>query len=547
MFTTRKKICFIVATLLLLILAGILSFNMRTMVVIPESSNVFGQRSQDFSIAKKLCWDDVYSKAQGNDKFFLQLNTGVSYPANLLQCYRALHESEPKNPIYIAYYAIYLAASDIREADADFHKLIDEWKRLDPDNGMPYFLKAYRGLKKSVISKKTPKQQKSAKNVSAGEYIVKDHAGAELAVLEYNTGLKKKFASAYTDLAIRKKLGHANLKRDPLGEIQRLSIAASCIPIPLLGLEQDLTTLLSALAKDAAKKGRVTEANQLLASGKTYILKRLEKESPALINVLVFHSLCNIWRNTAAEIKNSNLLQLYDGAAKEFDTWRNSRRPNGEQLKKHGGMFAQTLLPAIKVDVATEDYKPERMVNYLIIDQYGLMALYTQLVIIIVLMALVTGVFYIFKRKAQWIQLPVSSYMLLAFAGVFLPLAIQLIWTHVEAFSGRNLYFGLNSANLSWLAKFQVFIVPVYFAVLCCILLVKKGGAKPLDCIWNLILPLSAYLFLTIAILRPIQDIELNHYTKQDKLIHSESGFTALENQAVKELSTTLKTQLNRK
>ena len=104
MFTTRKKICFIVATLLLLILAGILSFNMRTMVVIPESSNVFGQRSQDFSIAKKLCWDDVYSKAQGNDKFFLQLNTGVSYPANVLQCYRALHEAEPKNPIYLSYY-----------------------------------------------------------------------------------------------------------------------------------------------------------------------------------------------------------------------------------------------------------------------------------------------------------------------------------------------------------------------------------------------------------------------------------------------------------
>ena len=547
MFTTRKKICFIVATLLLLILAGILSFNMRTMVVIPESSNVFGQRSQDFSIAKKLCWDDVYSKAQGNDKFFLQLNTGVSYPTNVLQCYRALHEAEPKNPIYLSYYAIYLAAADVKDAESAFYKLIDDWKRLDPENGMPYFLKAYTLFKKAVVPEKAPAKQKSGKNTPAEKYIVKDHAVAELALLEYNAGLKKKFASAYTDLAVRKKLDNANLKRDPLGEMQRLSIAASCIPIPLLGLEQDLVFRLSALAKESVKKGKVIEANKIVASGKTYILHRLEKESPALINILVYHSLCNVWRDTAGEIKNTELLKLYDGVAKEFDSWRNSTRPDAGELKKHGGMFTQTLLPAIKADVATEDYKPERMINYLIIDQYGLMALYTQLAIIIGLMALITGVFFLFKRKAQWIQLPVKYYVLLAVAGILLPLAIQLIWTHVDALSGRELNFSLNSTNLSWLAKYQVFIAPVYFAILSCILLVKKGGAKPLDCIWNLILLLSAYLFLTIAILRPIQDIEISYYTQQDKLIHSESGFTALEDQAIKELSGKLKNKLTGK
>ena len=547
MFTTRKKICFIVATLLLLILAGILSFNMRTMVVIPESSNVFGQRSQDFSIAKKLCWDDVYSKAQGNDRFFLQLNTGVSYPANILQCYRALYEAEPKNPIYIAYYAVYLAAADIKDAESAFYKLIDEWKQLDPENGMPYFLKAYTLLRKTVVPEKVSAQQKSGKNTPPENYVVKDHALAELALLEYNAGLKKKFASAYTDLAIRKKLENANLKRDPLGEMQRLSIAASCIPIPLLGLEQDLTFRLSALAKESVKKGRVAEACQIAASGKNYILQRLEKESPALINVLVYHSLCNVWRDTARDIKHSDLLNLYDGVAKEFDTWRNRVRPDAEQLKKHGGLFAQTLLPTIKTDVATEDYRPERMINYLIIDQYGLIALYTQLAIIIGLLALITGVFYLFRRKAQWIQLPVKTYVLLAVAGVFLPLAIQLIWTHTDVLSGRDLNFSLNGTNLSWLAKYQVFISPVYFAILCCVLLVKKGGAKPLDCIWNLILPLSAYLFLTIAILRPIQDLEISYYTQQDKLIHSESGFTALEDQAIKELSGNLKMKLNGK
>ena len=160
---------------------------------------------------------------------------------------------------------------------------------------------------------------------------------------------------------------------------------------------------------------------------------------------------------------------------------------------------------------------------------------------------LITGVFFLFKRKAQWIQLPVKYYVLLAVAGILLPLAIQLIWTHVDALSGREVNFTLNSTNLSWLAKYQVFIAPVYFAILSCILLVKKGGAKPLDCIWNLILLLSAYLFLTIAILRPIQDIEISYYTQQDKLIHSESGFTALEDQAIKELSGKLKNKLTGK
>ena len=119
-FSRKKKICFVIATLLLLFLAAIFSFNMRSLIVLPQSSSVLGKQTQDFYWARKFYWDEVYAKAQGADRFFLQLNTGDAYPSNILQCYKMLHEAEPKNPIYLAYYAIYLAASDAKETRETF-------------------------------------------------------------------------------------------------------------------------------------------------------------------------------------------------------------------------------------------------------------------------------------------------------------------------------------------------------------------------------------------------------------------------------------------
>ena len=186
------------------------------------------------------------------------------------------------------------------------------------------------------------------------------------------------------------------------------------------------------------------------------------------------------------------------------------------------------------------------MINYLILDQYGMTALYTQLGIIIILLALISGVFFLCKRKARWIQLSAKDYWVIALAGVLLPLVIQLIWVHIPALSGRELNISNNQTIINLMAKYQVFVSPLYFAIVSCVVLVKKGNAKPLDCIWNLIFLLSAYLFLTTATLRIVQDIEIGHYTKQDTLIHSESGFTALEERAAKELTGKLKENLSK-
>lgn len=551
-FSRKKKICFVIATLLLLFLAAIFSFNMRSLIVLPQSSSVLGKQTQDFYWARKFYWDEVYVKAQGADRFFLQLNTGDAYPSNILQCYKMLHEAEPKNPIYLAYYAIYLAASDAKETRETFEKIIKDWKTIDPNNGMPYFLRAYVLAKDGMAAKK-PKAAKPEKKgtvpanpVVKIEYDIKNPSAVAMALSEYKEGLKKRYASFYTAMAVKKKLESANLSRDPLGELHRISIAASCIPVHALAMEQDLTYLLSVLAEMKAREGDLKTASDLVNSGKRYLQLRLENESPALINVLVFHSLCNRWLDAAKELKLKDTAAVYEKIAKDFDAWRNGNRPEQAALKKHGGVFIQTLVPSIKVDIATEDYKPERMINYLILDQYGLTALYTQLGVIIVLLALISGVFFCCKRKARWIQLPAKSYWVIGLAGVLLPLIIQLVWVHIPALSGRDLNIANNQTIINLLAKYQVFLSPVYFGILSCLILVKKGNAKPLDCIWNLVFLFSAYLFLTTATLRIVQDIEIYHYTKQDKLIHSESGFTALEEKAAKELTAKLKANLNK-
>ena len=551
-FSKKKKFWFVTATLGLLLLAAVFSFNMRSLCVLPQSSGVFGKPAREFHWARKFYWDEVYSKAQGADRFFLQMNTGDYRPANILQCYKMLHEAEPKNPIYLAYYAIYLAASDAKETRTTFDAVVKKWKALDPNNGMPYFLNAYV-LSKDGMAEKKEKSVKPEKKgmtpadpVTKIEFDITNPSAAAMALSEYKEGLKKKFATSYTEMAVKKKLESANLSKDPLGELQRIEIAASCIPVHLLALEQDLTFRMSVLAEINAKKGNFPTALELVNSGKKYIQLRLANESPALINVLVFHSLCNRWLDTARDLNLNDAAAMYDKAAKDFDSWRNSYRPEQAALKKHGGLFVQTLVPSIKSDIATEEYKPERMINYLILDQYGMTALYTQLGIIIILLALISGVFFLCKRKARWIQLSAKDYWVIALAGVLLPLVIQLIWVHIPALSGRELNISNNQTIINLMAKYQVFVSPLYFAIVSCVVLVKKGNAKPLDCIWNLIFLLSAYLFLTTATLRIVQDIEIGHYTKQDTLIHSESGFTALEERAAKELTGKLKENLSK-
>ena len=564
-FSKKKKIWFVVATLALLLLAAIFSFNMRSLCVLPQSSGVFGTQVQEFQWARKFYWDEVYVKSQGADRFFLQINTGHYRPANILQCYKMLHEAEPKNPIYLAYYAIYLAASDAKETKTAFDAAIKKWKVIDPNNGMPYFLNAYVLSKDGMKEKKAEavKPEKKGKApadpvkpekkgkvpadpVSKIEFDITNPSAAAMALAEYKEGLSKKYATCYTTMAVKKKLESANLSRDPLGELQRIEIAASCIPVHLLALEQDLAYRMSVLAEMNAKKGDIPTALELVNSGKKYILLRLEKESPALINVLVYHSLCNRWLDVAKDLKFKEAEETYDKIAKDFDSWRNSNRPDQAALKKYGGVFVQTLVPSIKTDIATEEYKPERMINYLILDQYGLTALFTQLGIIIVLMALISGVFFLCKRKARWIQLSAKDYWFIGLVGVLLPLVIQLIWLHIPALSGRGVNIANNQMNINLMAKYQVFLSPLYFGILCCVVLAKKGNAKPLDCVWNLVFLLSAYLFLTTATLRIVQDIEIRHYTKQDKLIHSESGFTALEERAAKELTGKLKANLSK-
>ena len=196
-FSKKKKTYFVLATIILFILAGIFSFNVRSLAVLPQSSTVFGQQTKEFNWARRFYWDEVYTTAKGNDRFFLQLNTGDLYPVNPLQCYKMLHEAEPKNPIYLSYYTLYLALADSKDTREEFEKTIEKWKALDPNNAMPYFFKAYVLAKQGIIEKKETgkqaQQQPKGQPASLGriEFELKNQTAADLAIKEYKEGLKK--------------------------------------------------------------------------------------------------------------------------------------------------------------------------------------------------------------------------------------------------------------------------------------------------------------------------------------------------------------------
>ncbi len=510
-----------------------------------STAPVFGKlNDEDFGFASTFLNDR-------NDPYSLDHLTPIeqkfvkgSGDLDELQHARELYESDPENILFVSLYAEML----IREFDSDSEKkpelklireILNHWKKLDPDNAMPWFLMAHAEFLTGYKMEIDDQGEKTVYN-----YTVLDSKAVERGILEYRTGLTKKYAKAYAAARHKERLRLANYPKTPFGVIKKIEVSAATL-LPYLSSERALIRTIAHYTKELHAKGNVQEAAELLASGRTYLLLRMEEKETYFISALVHIAINTIWLETAKELENKEYISVYAPVTERFEAWKKMPDPNQETIVRHGGILAAILCPALKEKIDPELLTPERMVNYILIDQLNLIFLFHFVILISVILLLIGLIGLCFKRYPDW-NLPGSSCIRIYLFGLILPLLIHLVYIHIDCLSGRDMSPSWDPLRTALPCLYILFILPIWFFIAAVIELKVRLKKRFFPIIWTLLALFAGFMFMTSAILSPVYRAEINYYVEQDELCNTEEGFTSLESAVAKKFYRDMYEDLNR-
>ena len=120
---------------------------------------------------------------------------------------------------------------------------------------------------------------------------------------------------------------------------------------------------------------------------------------------------------------------------------------------------------------------------------------------------------------------------------MLLPLAVFLLYTHVDFLSGREFSFRMNWIRLFIGIGFLLFL----WIPLSAIVRRETKGKLFASYARSMLFPLALFLFLTGAVLRPLFDWEISHYWRRDTLFRNSKWSSVPEDQAHDLLAEKLK------
>ena len=516
------KISVILMLVLLMGAAFFFCCHLPFFAIAPSFEILSGSTQDGANFLEKRETEKLYSKLSPIERKF------VSGYENCNDSWiKELYDAEPENVLYTSLYAVKLLSSydpEWKPDPAKIRPVLEQWKKIDPDNGMPYFLGAYMELSTGYKEERIEKENQPTEF----KYIITDKAAVERGVKEYRTGLTKKYAKAYALERQRERLRLVDPPKTPFGVMKRIEISAGTL-LPHLSMERLIALYLGDYARKLHAAGNVKEAEELTASGKTYLLLRLKEQETFFISVMVHIAINSIWLETAKDIKNPKLEKVYTPIKEYYNQWKKAPDLTGDITKRHGGILSAMLLPCLKKEIDPELLKPERMVNYLLMDQFQLLLLYFYIALIITVFTGIGLIGLCFKKFPDWQNLPQKSWFRIFLSGLGIPLLLYLIYIHVDFCSGRNMNPVWSPLRTAVPYFYLLFIVPLIFFIAALVELKWKLKKTFFPILWNLIALMIVFLFLTTGILTTVYRLEINHYLKKDQLWDIQDGFTTVE------------------
>ena len=322
---------------------------------------------------------------------------------------RALWEKNPESKVYYANY-VRILLDDYKEKDLDnsFDYLEKEIRRgedLDPDNAF------YNYMLAAVLFKRGA-EWKSNNGGKAEEWVIKDKALLDLAIVELNKAERKPYYRRYLSEFLKERLDLFPETKRLEDRIGKMAYFAS-IPLADSGLIRDLFKALPFYVENDELPE--DDAAQILDAWHVFLEKAIP-DAWCLIDVLVFSAIANMAGgevdDSMAEGKRDEsvafgkVADVYEAMGKPEDA--NSTRFLAKKLgepKKNwvavreskrviemerdlifwkGSILARMLLPNLGEPVTEEMLRPGRQADRIVIEQFNLSCILCYFVVAII-------------------------------------------------------------------------------------------------------------------------------------------------------------------
>lgn len=444
-----------------------------------------------------------------------------------LAWHKTMYETHPEDKIFLAAYIDALSCEP-EGKDSELRPLLDKFRKLDPENAFPDFEEFLLVSDKALEAKWVSDDGQTQKLV----YTIRDRALLEKAVLLFDRGLRKSFydscGSGLPDRLIR--LLH--LKDDPFGYLQR-NVIAWGMSLSYLNHLREMVRHLLFYAETLHREGKEAECRAILRSGPRLFRLLLKQDRGYLIEILAFYGLNRSYLECAEKVGDREAAAFYRQGEDFIQQYR-KQKPEDRNIRRHGGIWSGMMIPgaAMRNSIPVEQLTPERMINYLVIDELAL----TGFCVGVLLLWCLHVAIALCKRGEPVTFSPKSRLRIIGF-GMLLPLAVFLLYTHVDFLSGREFSLRMNLDRLLLGIGLLLFLwIPLSAIVW------RETKGKPFaSYARSILLPLALFLFLTGAVLRPLLDHEINYYWQRDALFRNGKHDTAAENRAHDYLCAKLK------
>ena len=508
----------------LLIAGAMLCINFRTIKMVWFMSSRFMVPDSPLSMDQTAAFDLNKLKLSPEDRAFVE---GYLRHRDFAW-YQSMSEKYPDDKVFLTAYILEL----LREPEknrAELLPLLEKLKQLDPDNALPYYGQAKILFNLALETKFVTKKQRQDI-----EYHIRDRDLLKKATASFYQGLQKPYCSSYGMQIPNRIIRLLHLKDDPFGSIQKTWIGwGGNGSWYLLGLSSMIRHLLF-YAETLHREGKTAESRAILHSGPKLLCQLMRQDQGTLLEVLVYYSLSNrYYLKSAKELKDREAIGLYQKPYDFFEDWKKKKLDKSNIEERHGGIWSMWFIPGTAMrPFSVSELTPERMINYLVVDELALTGFCVCVLLLLCLHAAIAHC-----KRGESVRFDPKSWFRIIGYGMLLPLAVFLLYTHVDFLSGREFSFRMNWIRLFIGIGFLLFLwIPLSAIVR------KETKGKPFAAYArSMLFPLALFLFLTGAVLRPLFDWEISHYWRRDTLFRNSKSVSVPEDQAHDLLTAKLK------
>lgn len=393
---------------------------------------------------------------------------------------KAIWEKWPKNKVYLHNYVTSLINGEGMKAERhpELAAEIVKLQPLDPDNARFDYILAGRLIDQAVDIKSSSEKGPDGKKKAVYDTTIKDRAKLDEAMAHFKSGLMKPEFRRYSREMAVERLAIMGEPTSLLQEIGEISMLAGIL-LPDLSHLRNLERTSLFYGELLASEGKCKEADVFLNAHRS-LVPQINGDAFTLIDVLVVGAMTGIAEERLPEIYG----KLGDSAAAEkarvetaalaapIKQWKEKRKETdktpegqafGRNLKRHAGILAGMLLPAIGEYPTSAELAPGRNLDYVFAEGIGLCVLSIGLMAMLLILALM-ALYYRWIRgggAGALLLLPsLGEVFCIMGLGVLVPILLYYLITRWLPWTGRELSMACGGLQ---------FIVQ-YMALLCAIM-----------------------------------------------------------------------------